>query len=285
MEDGGRGLAVVFAAVHGRLSPPAEHLVSLAPVAAGGGRVLVLVRRRPRSLPLDEYVADHFARLRVHFQHVTGSARRGRWKCRRRGRPAVAHVHRVGKNHPLGRGDGRDGTACRHRHRRRGRLVFRRRVHAGLLYGTVQQPRAVRFQVQSQVERVVVVQWVGVGQRQRGGVRRSIHRELFDHHVPARVRRRRGDRTVARRPPVVVGGRPRGAAVARVVSRLVRRQRLCCAPAELTVPLSFYLVISFLLFLVLVQVVQHVMQHQIVTVFVFSLQTRWSQSTQFIVYV
>lgn len=58
----------------------------------------------------------------------------------------------------------------------------------------------------------------------------------------------------------------------RVVARLVGRQWLRRAPTELTVPLSFYLVISFLLLLVLVQVVQHVVQHQVVTVLVLSLK-------------
>lgn len=116
------------------------------------------------------------------------------------------------------------------------------------------------------------MQWRRVGQRVRSGrVVRPVDRELLDDHVPAGVRYRRDGRVLLMQLRRVVGGR--GRALAGYVARLFRRQRLRCAPTELTVPLSFYLVISFLLLLVLVQVVQHVMQHQIVTVLVLSLRT------------
>lgn len=201
----------------------------------------------------------------------------------------IANVHGVGKRDRFLAGR-HDGTAAavvarqrrrwlrgqRRRRRRRehssgrqigddGHVVFGRRVHAGLLYGIVQQSGAVRLQIQSQVVRVVVVQWSCVGQWVRV---RPVDRELFDDHVSARVRYRRNGHTVV---GPVVGHRPTPDD-GRVVGRLVWRQRYCGAPTELTVPLSFYLVISFLLLLVLVQVMQNVMQHQIVTVLVLSLQ-------------
>lgn len=272
--------AAVVAAVHGRLSKAAEHSVSLQPAARrvffrgrrGGGE-----RRRRVALPLDEHVADHLARLRVHLEHRV-VRHRGL-----RGRPdsvavAVArvavvrtHVHRVGEHDRLLAGDRAAAAVARQRqllHRCRGhrvvrlllllqharggqigndgRVVFGRRVHAGLLDGVVQQPRAARLQVESQVERVVPVR----RHRVRNWLR-SVHRELLDHHVPARVRYRRGRRRIVSRTAAA-------AAVERpvtAVGRLVRSQWQCRAPTELTVPLSFYLVISFLLLLVLVQVV------------------------------
>lgn len=120
---------------------------------------------------------------------------------------------------------------------------------------------------------------------QRGRVRqrmrvRPVDHELLDHHVPSRIRYGRRGRAVT------VAGRGRAPAVApgrrRIVARLVGRQWLRRAPTELTVPLSFYLVISFLLLLVLVQIVQHVVQYQVVTVLVLSLKRQRQTINPFI---
>lgn len=210
------------------------------------------------------------------------------------GAVVTQHVHRVGERHRLlaGRRD-RTTPAVRARQQGRrlrgrqcqrlgkrdarpqagddGRVMFGRGVHAGLLDRVVQQLRAVRLQVEPQIERVVVVvQRRRVRQRVR---LRPVDRELLDHHVPARVRYRLGRRARGLLLRAVERRRARAPVVhSRHVRRLVRRQWLRRAPAKLTVPLSFYLVLSFLLLLVLVQIVQHIMQHQIVTVLVLSLK-------------
>lgn len=212
---GGRFAGAVVAAVDGRLSPSAEHFVSFAPTAAAAriSRIVVDRRRRGRirrrgrrrycgrrrvALPFDQHVADNFARLRVHLQHVGSPAANDRcnsrylcsylgYRFRRHGRGrwsaavevsvvvfvVVADVHCIGKRDRLLAGR-RDRTAAviaalrrQRRYRRRryrfrfrehhagrrqtgnhGRVMFGRRVHAGLLYGAVQQSRAVRLQVQ-----------------------------------------------------------------------------------------------------------------------------------------